>query len=511
MSYIVFARKYRPQRFEDVIGQDHIVKVLKNAVKNNRIPHALLFSGPRGVGKTSTARILAMALNCENVEEGEPCLKCKSCRDIMEGRDVDVVEIDGASNRGIDEIRDLRDKAGYVAISAKNKVFIIDEVHMLTKEAFNALLKILEEPPEHVKFIFCTTEPFNVIPTILSRCQRFDFKRLPIVEIVKQLKIICKDQNIEYELEGLNLIAQMADGGMRDALSMLDQIALMHKKITYDDVNSIFGRLDTYFFVKLVQKVIEKDLKGIIESFEELLMKGFDIETFVSEFANYFHYLTLLKNDITTDEISSLHPEIFEKAKEQSKHFSNTTLNQITRELIELSNKLRFASNRKMVVENQLARIPFMIDGRDIDEIIKLLNEKKITEKKIIEKKIDDRIEKVETKVEEKKDEEKEDLIFEKFIEFCKRKDPVVGTALENGDIIERKKEYIKISFPESLEYVLKGDKIKNLIRGFNEKINLEILFAKNGIDDNRIIKSGLEKNENVLKIMERFNGEIVY
>lgn len=510
MTYIVFARKYRPQKFEDVIGQDHIVKVLKNAVKNNRIPHALLFSGPRGVGKTTTARILAMALNCENIENGEPCLKCKSCKDIIDGRDVDVVEIDGASNRGIDEVRDLRDKAGYVAISAKNKVFIIDEVHMLTKEAFNALLKILEEPPEHVKFIFCTTEPFNVIPTILSRCQRFDFKRLPISEIVKQLKIICEDQKIEYEIEGLNLIAQMADGGMRDALSMLDQIALMHKKITYDDVNSIFGRLDTYFFVKLVQKIIDNDLKGIIESFEDLLLKGFDIETFVSEFANYFHYLVLLKNDITTDEILTLHSEIFEKAKEQSKHFSNTTLNQIVRELIELSNKLKFASNRKIVVENQLMRIPFMIDGRDIDEIIKLLNEKKFSEARS-EKKIEITTQNFESKIEEKVEREKENLVFEKFIEFCKIKDPVVGAALENGNVVERKKEYVKISFPESLEYVLKDEKIKGLIKEFNEKIVLDLVFLKVDKKANQILNTGLDKNENVLKIIERFDGEIIY
>ncbi len=503
MSYIVFARKYRPQRFDDVIGQDHIIKVLKNAVKRNRIPHALLFSGPRGVGKTSTARILAMALNCENVEDGEPCLTCRSCRDIMDGRDVDVVEIDGASNRGIDEIRDLRDRAGYVAISGKNKVFIIDEVHMLTKEAFNALLKILEEPPEHVKFIFCTTEPFNVLPTILSRCQRFDFKRLSITEIVKQLEIICKDQKIEYEIEGLKLIAQMADGGMRDALSMLDQIALMHKKITYDEINQTFGRIDTYFFVKFVQKIIEKDIKGIMESFEDLLMKGFDIETFVFELALYFHILVLLKNDIKTDEIESLHIDIIDKAKNQSKNFSNTVLNQIVRELIELSNKLKFASNRKIVVENQLMRIPFMIDGRDIDEILKLLNSKKNIKSETPELK-------VETKETDMIPDEDLSVIYEKFIDFCKIQDPVLGETIENARVIQIKDDFVEIAVLSKDENILNDSSLKSMLKHFNEKLNIKINYQREKNQTVSLNRDSIKQNKKFKSIMERFDGEIV-
>lgn len=504
MSYIVFARKYRPQRFDDVIGQDHIVKVLKNAVKRNRIPHALLFSGPRGVGKTSTARILAMALNCEKVEDGEPCLTCKSCRDIMDGRDVDVVEIDGASNRGIDEIRDLRDRAGYVAISGKNKIFIIDEVHMLTKEAFNALLKILEEPPEHVKFIFCTTEPFNVLPTILSRCQRFDFKRLSVAEIVRQLEIICKDQKIEYETEGLKLIAQMADGGMRDALSMLDQIALMHKKITYDEINQTFGRIDTYFFVKLVQKIIEKDIKSIVESFEDLLMKGFDIETFVFELASYFHILVLLKNDIKTDEIESLHIDIIDKAKNQSKNFSNTVLNQIIRELIELSNKLKFASNRKIVVENQLVRIPFMIDGRDIDEILELLNSKKNIKRENPEPDL-------ETKENDVIHDENLSVIYEKFIDFCKIQDPVLGEIIENASVTQIKNDFVEITVLSDYEKILNDNSLKSILKHFKENLNIKINYLREKNETVFLNKNSIKQNENFKAIMERFDGEIVH
>ncbi|MDD3804550.1 MAG: DNA polymerase III subunit gamma/tau, partial [bacterium] len=306
MAYVVFARKYRPQRFEDIIGQDQIVRILRGGVKNKRIPHAMLFSGPRGVGKTTAARILAMAMNCLSPEQGEPCLKCASCRDIIDGRDIDVIEIDGASNRGIDEVRDLREKAKYVTASGNYKIFIIDEVHMLTKEAFNALLKILEEPPEHVKFIFATTEPYNVIPTILSRCQRFDFKRIPISEIVRQLEIICREEKIEYEPDGLSLIAQMADGGMRDALSILDQIALLQQKIAYDSVNLMFGRLDVFFFSGYTDLIIKKDINALISGLNDILQNGYDLETFVSELAFYIHRLMLIKNDINTEDIQIL-------------------------------------------------------------------------------------------------------------------------------------------------------------------------------------------------------------
>ena len=257
MSYIVFARKYRPKRFDDIIGQEHIVSIIKNGVRNNRIPHAMLFSGPRGVGKTSTARILSMVLNCEDMKDGEPCLTCPSCRSIIEGRDMDVIEIDGASNRGIDEIRDLREKAKYSTVKSRFKIFIIDEIHMLTKEAFNALLKILEEPPKHVIFIFATTEPYNVIPTILSRCQRFDFKRIPVSQTVSQLEFICNEESIEYDLDGLKLISTLADGSLRDATSIIDQLASTMERVTYDNVNIMFGRLNDEFFSRFAESILD--------------------------------------------------------------------------------------------------------------------------------------------------------------------------------------------------------------------------------------------------------------
>jgi len=243
--YEVLARKWRPQRFEDVIGQEHVTQTLVNAIKTERLAHAYLFAGPRGVGKTSVARILAKAINCEAGDPGNPCNGCQSCKDITVGSSVDVQEIDGASNRGIDEIRELRENINYMPSSSRYRVYIIDEVHMLTLPAFNALLKTLEEPPPHVKFIFATTEAHKVPITILSRCQRFDFKRIPVAQIVQHLLNITAQEDIHISKTGLALIAREAEGGMRDAESLLDQVtSFSGKEVEDNQVIDILGIVD---------------------------------------------------------------------------------------------------------------------------------------------------------------------------------------------------------------------------------------------------------------------------
>jgi len=245
MAYEVLARKWRPQVFQDVIGQEHITQTLINAINTERFAHAYLFSGARGVGKTSVARILAKAANCRQRSEGNPCNRCQSCIDITDGSSVDVQEIDGASNRGIDEIRELRENIKYMPSSGRFRVYIIDEVHMLTLPAFNALLKTLEEPPAHVKFIFATTEPHKVPVTILSRCQRFDFKRIPLVQLVDQLEKIARSEDINIDRSGICMIAREAEGGMRDAESLLDQVASYSgEKIEDRDIIDILGIID---------------------------------------------------------------------------------------------------------------------------------------------------------------------------------------------------------------------------------------------------------------------------
>ena len=323
MPYTVFALKWRPRDFEEVIGQPAIVSTLKNAIQSNRLAHAYLFAGPRGVGKTSTARILAKALNCKTGPTIKPCLKCSSCMEISEGRSLDVIEIDGASNRGIDEIRVLRENVKFSPTAGKFKIYIIDEVHMLTTEAFNALLKTLEEPPEFVKFIFATTQPHKVIPTILSRCQRFDFRRIPALEISSQLERIAVSENIDVDREVLFTIAKSSDGSLRDAESILDQlIAFSLQKISLKDVISVLGLVEQEALFAITDKIISKDAKGALGLLNTLIDDGKDIGVFLSGMIEHFRNLMIAKVTRGDSKLIDLPPEVCEKLLKQSESFS---------------------------------------------------------------------------------------------------------------------------------------------------------------------------------------------
>jgi DNA polymerase III subunit gamma/tau len=338
-QYQSIYRKWRPRFFEDIIGQDHITRTLMNAIKLNRIAHAYIFSGPRGVGKTTTARILAKALNCVEGPTVHPCNKCNQCLRINSGQSMDVVEIDGASNRGIDEIRELRSKIGFAPSEGKYKIYIIDEVHMLTNEAFNALLKTLEEPPSQVLFIFATTAPQKVPNTILSRCQCFNFRRISVEEIVTKLQKIIKEEQIDIDTLSLRLIAESATGSMRDAESILDQvISFGGKKITYEDVTDVLGVIPQKLFYQLTSAIADRNTKAGLLLIDKLVKEGVDLHQFVQDMIVYVHRLSLMKIFGNKNDFSNY--LTIEKNPEEVNELAVTIDINIIMEIIEELNKI---------------------------------------------------------------------------------------------------------------------------------------------------------------------------
>ena len=370
-------RKYRPQKFSDVIGQNHIVQTLTNSIKNNRIGHAYLFTGPRGTGKTSIARLFAKAVNCTDPKGFEPCLKCENCKNIQDGRSLDIIEIDAASNTGVDNIRELRETIKLPPTRAKFKVYIIDEVHMLSTGAFNALLKTLEEPPAHVIFILATTEIHKVPDTIISRCQRFDFVRLSLENIIKKLSSIVKNEGIEVEKDALEMIAISAEGGMRDAESTLAQvISLEDKKITAKEVEEILGTTDRKNVEKMAELLVEKNIGKALELVSKMTNDGYDLEIFNKSFLNYSRQLLVISVDENLSKTLSLEltSEQLEKAKKIAKDNTGRILEIIT-EFSEIQNKIRSAFIPQLPMEMAIVRLgnyELRIMNHESDESLKL-------------------------------------------------------------------------------------------------------------------------------------------
>ncbi|MDI6803752.1 MAG: DNA polymerase III subunit gamma/tau [Bacteroidota bacterium] len=380
MNYLVTARKWRPLVFEDVIGQSHISTTLRNAISLNRLSHAYLFSGPRGVGKTTTARILAKAINCKSPKDFNPDNECEICNEVTEGRSMDVFEIDGASNRGIEEIRNLRESVKYVPTKNKYKVYVIDEVHMLTKEAFNALLKTLEEPPPHVIFIFATTEVHKVPATILSRCQRFDFKRIAIEEIMKHLRTIAHADNILIDDDALLIIAKKGDGSMRDAQSIFDQVvSFCGNEISTKKIIEALGLVDQELFFRTTDLIKNKDTKGGVELVEEILKQGYDIKEFLAGLNEHFRNLLIV---LTTESAQMLEvSEVYKKRSiEDAKHFSESDILRLVKIVSDTETSIKWVQQPRFKLEVALIQ---MIKMDNSVEIGKLLNQIEELKKKI--------------------------------------------------------------------------------------------------------------------------------
>ncbi|MDY0152090.1 MAG: DNA polymerase III subunit gamma/tau [Candidatus Cloacimonas sp.] len=372
MSYIVLARKYRPQNFKEVYAQDHVTEILQSAISSGRIAHAYLFTGPRGVGKTSLARIMAKSLNCVHGPTTDPCNKCSNCMEITAGTSTDVIEIDGASNTGVDDIRELQRELLYAASGAKYKIYIIDEVHMLSKNAFNALLKTLEEPPENVIFIFATTEPHKVLPTIISRCQRYDFKRIPIEAIVQRIKDLSVVEGIKIDNESMYLIARKADGGMRDALSLLDQaISYCLNNITIERVRLIFGLIPNQVYYRFLTLINAKDAKGLITELHAIFEQGTDLQEFIANMQEFIRVLILRKLGV---QIKDINPEELPIFDELGTMYAQDKLLYMMSFLIGCRADLKSSSNPFLILETMMIKFCKMDEMDDLAAMIAKLN-----------------------------------------------------------------------------------------------------------------------------------------
>lgn len=381
MAYQALYRKFRPAEFQDVKGQGHIVETLKNQILADRVGHAYLFCGTRGTGKTTIAKIFAKSVNCENPTDGSPCGECAVCKAIASGSSMNVIEIDAASNNGVDSVREIIDEVSYSPTQGKYKVYIIDEAHMLSTGAFNALLKTLEEPPAYVIFILATTEAHRIPITIHSRCQRYDFKRIDIETIAARLQELMVKENIEVEDKALRYVAKMADGSLRDALSLLDQCLAFHygEKLTYDMALDVLGAVDNQVFSRLLRHMIEQDVIGCINLLEEIVMQGRELTQFISDYTWYLRNLLLVKNCDNVEDVLDISTEHMLLLQEEAEMLEMTTVMRLIRIFSELSGQIRYAAAKRVMIEMAMikaCRPQMETDTESMLERIRTLEEK---------------------------------------------------------------------------------------------------------------------------------------
>ena len=389
MSYTALYRKFRPDNFSDVKGQEHIVTTLINQIKANRIGHAYLFCGTRGTGKTTVAKILAKAVNCEHPIDGNPCNECETCRAIQAGTSMNVIEIDAASNNGVDNIREIREEVAYRPTQGRYKVYIIDEVHMLSTGAFNALLKTLEEPPSYVIFILATTEAHKIPITILSRCQRYDFHRISIETITERLWELMEKEQVQVQEKALRYVAKAADGSMRDALSLLDQCIAFYlgQELTYDKVLDVLGAVDTEVFSRLLRQVLDGNVTQAIHILEDLVIQGRELGQFVADFTWYMRNLLLVKTSENAEEVIDVSSENLRQLEEESQMIEVETLMRYIRVFSELSNQMRYATQKRVLVEIGLIKLCRPAMETNLDSVLDRIRilEKRMEERPVVQ------------------------------------------------------------------------------------------------------------------------------
>jgi DNA polymerase-3 subunit gamma/tau len=548
MSYLVLARKWRPQVFEDVVGQRPITQTLQNAISQKRVAHAFLFTGARGVGKTSTARILAKALNCENGPQINPCNQCATCHEISSGTSMDVIEIDGASNRGIDEIRELRENVRYTPAKNRYKIYIIDEVHMLTREAFNALLKTLEEPPPHIIFVFATTEPHKIPATILSRCQRYDFKRIPFKEIIESLKRIVEEEKVQISQRGLFSIAQESEGSLRDAQSLLDQlISYGGKEIRDEDIAEVLGVIDRKILNDTIEAIANRNAERCMEIVEHIYHYGYDLQHFCRELLQYFRNLILMKVSQQPEGLMELPKEEFEILKKQAERFQFDQLNHLFSLLLKGEEEVAQSTFPRIMLEMTLIRMATLRPILPIDEILKKLEGFGKTEYPTV-KLIDEKLEDLEegehsTEVMEEmephtlerttdpNDSQKETLsggesqkvreeTWKGLVDSTRAKNPILGSFLALGNLVHMSDEKIEIGFEkDSFHYdrMIEKENRSQLELICQEYFQRKMKVIISPLDQGMVLKGRVvseagetAQNPLIQEALRLFNGRIV-
>ncbi|MFA6571131.1 MAG: DNA polymerase III subunit gamma/tau [Bacteroidota bacterium] len=527
-EYIVTARKWRPLKFSDVIGQEHVTQTLQNSIKMNRHHHAYIFSGPRGVGKTTTARILARALNCEKSENAEPCNECDSCISILEGRSLDVIEIDGASNNSVDDVRKLRENSRFTPVGGKYKMYIIDEVHMLSTSAFNALLKTLEEPPAHLIFVFATTEVHKVPATILSRCQRFDFRRMSIDSIAKQIKFIAEKEQIAVDEDSLVSIARKADGSMRDGQSIFDQVvAFCGKDVTYTQMADALHLIDQDFFFQISDAVKEHDIRKMFLLSAEVNSKGYDLQECLGGLVEHFRNLLTSKIGMPDSFLESS-PSFIKKYIQESQYFTKADLLRYLNLISTAEQALRYAAQPKTKFELTLVQLASLDSAVEITELldeIKNIKQGKIPltasasvqtpTKKVAEIKASEvskpEPEKAET-IAEKKTENKFKVIQQQELEagwncflqkfatgengfFTLTQPDIVAPTFFNGEIVLN---VVNEFFADKLNNA-KSHLHDLLLEHFGSEVGLKIIVNKDAISVNQRVDSSLQHSDSTI------------